>query len=1200
MHPAHLGAASSGRARRAAIALGLLGVSALIVLAGASGLPTQTGSASSAPTLASPSVVAAAPAAVAPVASTHPGTSADCAALSAGWQLLDGARPSPAILPSLESPCTLDHDVAGVYFVSDAPGSGAHTEFDLTLPANGTDPGGAYSAFWLGMWVSGIGCSYDQESYLTVELIPPYATAAGVAGVPWWTVEAPVWDLVPAGSCDPQCQNDTAFFTVGGRSYCEDDALLSGFGALTGAGRGALDPGDTLSVALVGTAGGPSPLAVYVNDSTDPSRSLSWNYSGTAIGPHGLLVNQTVTGQALVPLYSNASSTNGGWTGGLDVGFGWFNCPAPLGNDSYASACDSYDRSIAPGASPEIDRVLSYDRTSHTYSNLYPTVETESTSGACAGTPTVAPCADFTTYGGSGDYPVFGIGGSEGRSWLTYGPADASNIATLASRAGEFPTNASLSAPLDLTVVGNASTAAGSNSVSVQFRVTDPVGVTRVTVAAWWCNSGLHRSVATFAATLVSAPYNTPTDGNWTALVPTSGDVGSFYYSAQALSNDGTWTYGAESNVTLTGTGSTCPTGYPTAPVFSPSSISPIGGGYDLNWTENTSSGATSYTVVATTTHGGRTTHFALGNVTSARLVGLAGNASYNLSVSATNPVGLSTSSPIVHAPSTWYVLAIRPVNLTDSSPWAGHAILDVSDNVTGGLNPYEFDFSFGDGTSNIVWTTSGEASTVHDFPVNYSGIAVVLVSVVDSAGDSISAPTVFVTVQGPPTGVHATISGGTGFVQLRWTPPSSPGPFSHYQVYWTTDAVWAPYLTAAWPSNASVPEISENTTTRLTFAIAASDGTEVYAQVVAWNSYGEGLLPSEPAAGEQPYLSAASSNLVGTLVSSAAGGPAPFTDFLNASFVLAPGDALVSAVYGFSPGGTMPATIGSANLDFWANASVTFNTPGPVNVALHVTDALNQSTVLTTSLYVSPGPAPIVAVKVSPTPVWANSAVEFTAQASAGSGQYSYNWSFGDGGTATGSVVNYSYLASGAYVVSVAVTDTEWGGTSTEWAPVTVYAVPTVQIVESSTANYGSYQFTALPTGGLGNFTYTWLFSDGSSLSGASVTHTFAGSGNYSVTVQATDGYGHVTTNSTYVVVPSSPGSTSSTSGGTSSTELIGALILLVIALAVVAAILAIRQFRRRRSEEDDPAGDPVHYGTDPPTEPSPPPAEEEPPLYR
>ncbi len=1111
-----------------------------------------------------------------------PDVSANCSALSAGWAILGAGRPAPPVAPSLETPCVLDPDSAGLYFTSNSTDAGARTEFSIVLPANSSASAREYSTFWIGMWLGGIACSYDAASYLTVELVPPYSAGAGVTGEPYWTVEAPVWDLVPAGSCDSQCQNDTAFFTIAGRGYCEDDAVVAGIGALNPTGTGSFAPGDAISLTLDGEAGGPAPLAIYLNDTTHPGSSLSWNYSsGTRVD--SVTVNTTVTSTALYPLYQNATAADGGWTGGLNVGFGFSGCPAPAGGTSFAAPCVSYGGGWSLASTPEVAAVESFNATSRTYSNPYPSFETVSSTGACGGSSGMPDCADFSSFGGVGAYPLFGLGTGLARSWITFAPSGTGAFFPFGSVASEFPANGSLSASFGPAIVGPATVSVGPTSATVTFRSSDPIGTARAWITTWWCaSSTVTATETTYAATLSTSLGNGPGDGNWSAAVATNGLTGTMYFWTRALALDTTAATSPVENVTISAGSGGCGASPPKAPSFTASDVAPVGGGYSLSWTGNVSDGTSAYTVLAKPIKGGTTLEFPVGNTTSARIVGLEGNASYNLTVVAADPLGLATpSTPAVTAPMTLYPLAYKLVSLTSSSPWAGDVVLHLQANMTGGLPPYHFYFSFGDGTPTLpVWVTGDVASATHTYPANYTGVSVVSLTVIDTAGDVVTPSPVYLPIQGPPLAVPATIVGGSDFVQLRWSAPASHAPLLGYKVLWTTDAAGARYLTAVAPANASFAPIGDALLlpTKTFYSIAAPAGTMVYADVLGINAFGEGLLPAVPFLGAREYLNASQYPFTGMLISSIGEGPAPLPVTFNATFTLAPNDTLANATYRFLPaGGSFPAEIGYLNGTWWANGSTTFDTPGLENAYLYVIDAIGQLLVLYTTVYVTVGEAPLVSIAVGSSPVWANTSVEFTAGTTGGSGHFDYAWSFGDGVNATGNPVTTSYLDPGSYLVSLTVNDTEYGGVGTAAIPVAVYAPPTVGIAETSTGTYGQYQFTAIPHGGYGRLNYTWLFGDGTSATGGTVDHSWAFSGNYTVTLDASDGYGHTTTAAISVLVPALPSSSSSSGGSTVSASILGAFVIATLALAVLAVVLAILLRRARAAARSGPPGAPV-----------------------
>jgi len=1102
-------------------------------------------------------------------------TGANCSTLSTGWARFVASYYPPNVAASLQGPCFTGHDEPGLFLVSGASDSGSRFELVVTLPGSATSPGSAYAAFWVGLWVSGVPCSYGGASYLTLELLPPHSAMAGVPDSNNWSVNAPVWSLVSPGSCDPQCQNDTAFVTVAGRSYCEDDAVLSGVGALDGTVSGPFAPGDTLQLAFVGAGGGP--LAIYANDTTHPTASLSWNYSG---GP------STISGRPISPLFSASGLESTAWTGGGDVGFGWLNCPLPNATGT-PQGCNSYNGPVASVAgTPHVDLALSWSSAKHTYSVPYPNLVTMSSSGACSGVNGTTPCAGFNDLGGSGAYPQYSIDAANGLSWFQYGAPGPTEVSDFGGLASQFPANGSLSSLATTTAVSDTRLSVGSSAVTVTTRVSDPYGTAHVAVSAWWCSSSGTRVPSTAFAVLSSSSGNTPTDGNWSVNVPTNGYIGNFFYGITTTSAAGTTTGPLYGNVTITGVGPNClaPVSF-ADPAINRSTIAPFGGGLAFSWTENASAGVIAYTVSATPVGGGTTVSLPLGNVTSVRLGGLAGNTTYSLRVVAFNPAGYGVQSGPVTSPATLYPLVVRPLNLTVSSAWVNRTTVDVAANTTGGMPSFTFFFDFGDGTNASVFSTSGEASTDHLFAQDYSGVARIIVRIMDGVGDAVTAPTAYVTVLAVPLAPSATFAGGNGFALLRWTPAIAPPgvPVTGYLVFYTTDPTWAPYLSAAWPTNISVPAIQVFLAgTALQAPLPVPNGVMVYAQVVGRDKYGPGLLPAEPALGEEPVLTAVPAAFATSGIKLASGGGvAPFTAQFSTEFTTGSNTVVVNATYQFSVGGAVVAPITGGHGQFWANASALFETPGLQTVRLYALDSLSDDLLVTSSFYVASAPGPLVSITASPSALFANSSVQLSANATGGSGQYTYAWDLGDGSNATGSAVSHTYPASGAYLVSVTVTDSLYGGVTVTSTVVSVHSVARVAIGVVPTATTGEYSLAAFATGGYGNLSYTWLFGDGTQGSGVTVTHTWTSPGTYTIQVKVTDLYGHSTLASTNLtVVYPSPAASSSSSGLTNLD------LLLLIAIAVLVVALALVLVRARRRPEPPAARPGEHrYGEEAPS---------------
>jgi len=123
------------------------------------------------------------------------------------------------------------------------------------------------------------------------------------------------------------------------------------------------------------------------------------------------------------------------------------------------------------------------------------------------------------------------------------------------------------------------------------------------------------------------------------------------------------------------------------------------------------------------------------------------------------------------------------------------------------------------------------------------------------------------------------------------------------------------------------------------------------------------------------------------------------------------------------------------------------------------------------------------------------------------------YFWDFGDGSTATGVKVSTAYTESGAYTVTLTVTDddraTDTIATSKivrNKSPVAIFteSAETVYVNETITFNAAdSYD----PDGSIVN--YSWDFGDGNTATGITVSHDYSDNGFYLVTLTVTDNDG-------------------------------------------------------------------------------------------
>jgi chitodextrinase len=123
------------------------------------------------------------------------------------------------------------------------------------------------------------------------------------------------------------------------------------------------------------------------------------------------------------------------------------------------------------------------------------------------------------------------------------------------------------------------------------------------------------------------------------------------------------------------------------------------------------------------------------------------------------------------------------------------------------------------------------------------------------------------------------------------------------------------------------------------------------------------------------------------------------------------------------------------------------------------------------------------------------------------------YQWDFGDGTTAVGTLQSvHAYADNGTYLAVLTVTD-GMGRTSSDSLTVRVSNVaPTASAGGPYAAEAGApLRLTASavdpsPIDQAAGFTYSWTFGDGTTGSGVSPTHTYASPGTYTAAVKATD----------------------------------------------------------------------------------------------
>jgi len=126
-----------------------------------------------------------------------------------------------------------------------------------------------------------------------------------------------------------------------------------------------------------------------------------------------------------------------------------------------------------------------------------------------------------------------------------------------------------------------------------------------------------------------------------------------------------------------------------------------------------------------------------------------------------------------------------------------------------------------------------------------------------------------------------------------------------------------------------------------------------------------------------------------------------------------------------------------------------------------------------------------------------------------------SFQWNFGDGGTASGQNVTHTFTRIGTFPVTLTITDAV-GRTNFTTESITIGQgqLPTATFVTSpaspvvnQTINFNASGSTGAPGHNITDF--EWTFGDGTGGSGAIVTHSYSAAGSYTVTLQTTDDAG-------------------------------------------------------------------------------------------
>jgi YVTN family beta-propeller protein len=254
----------------------------------------------------------------------------------------------------------------------------------------------------------------------------------------------------------------------------------------------------------------------------------------------------------------------------------------------------------------------------------------------------------------------------------------------------------------------------------------------------------------------------------------------------------------------------------------------------------------------------------------------------------------------------------------------------------------------------------------------------------------------------------------------------------------------------------------------------------------------------------------------------------------------------------------------------------------GTFDVTLQATDG-NNATAVSGPLDLTVFADPTVQVVAPKAAFDVGQTLALAANATGGTGTFTYAWSGLPAGCPTSGVnVSCPLVKTGSLSIRLQATDSnDFAVTS---AIVTLAIAPAIaaQIAASSTAAAGvAILFNATASGGTGSLGYAWEFGDGHSGTGASVDHAFATAGSYVVRLWVNDTVGGSVERNLTVTVASA--SSSSSTASTSWIWLAGvAVVVVLVALALV--VLVILPRRRRGSANSKPTPPETPTPTAPP----------------
>ncbi|HEY5799020.1 MAG TPA: PKD domain-containing protein, partial [Burkholderiaceae bacterium] len=202
------------------------------------------------------------------------------------------------------------------------------------------------------------------------------------------------------------------------------------------------------------------------------------------------------------------------------------------------------------------------------------------------------------------------------------------------------------------------------------------------------------------------------------------------------------------------------------------------------------------------------------------------------------------------------------------------------------------------------------------------------------------------------------------------------------------------------------------------------------------------------------------------------------------------------------------------------ATTSHVYGAAGPYNASLTVTDNKGASSKVdfTVNIAALPNRAPVAVASSTQTPGTLDVVFSGAGSTDEDKNIASYEWTFSDGGSASGITATHKYAAAGTYTAHLIVTD-EKGAQHGVDLTVNVAAannkLPTARIASMPVAGSLGVKFNGGGSTDEDGFikSYAWTFGDGGTSTEASPTHTYASARTYPVSLTVTDDGGAVHT---------------------------------------------------------------------------------------